>query len=225
VYSRQRQKVSFAQIFLVYCCFIIVAPHVFSFSIGPYISVALAVYTGTPNVQIVNPVVPLHFHSSDTKARATGERFICALCRLLSDLKHYYLTDVFSEPLLVQVKFPFYITYTNRDTSHPFVYEEQINQKRVFSAHLRDNPEDKIFVKFSRRYGEDARKVAHAHSFAPKLRTVERFADGWMMVVMDDVSQQFCAVKGRRMCMRQLKRLLPYSIRKGMSTVMCGKRT
>jgi len=102
----------------------------------------------------VNPVIPLHFRPSDTKAGAIGKCFICALRRVLSDLKHCYLTDVFSESLPVQVKFPFYTTYTDGAASHPFVYEGQIDQKRVFSAHLRDNPEDKTFVKFSRRYGD-----------------------------------------------------------------------
>ena len=180
------------------CCFTCLNIYT-GFSIGPYISVALAVYTGTTNVQIVNPIIPLHFHPSDTKTRATGERFICALSRLLSSLKNYYLTDAFSKSSRVQVKFPFYTTYTDGGASHPFVYEKQIDGKRVFSAHLRDNPEDKIFVKFSRRYGEDAHKVAHAYGFAPKLRAVERYADGWVMVVMDDVSQQFCAIKDRRL--------------------------
>ena len=61
----------------------------FTFSTGPYISVALAVYTGTPNVQMMTPVFPLHFHPSDARARATGERFICALRRLLFNLENY----------------------------------------------------------------------------------------------------------------------------------------
>jgi len=87
---------------------------------GPYISVALAVYTGTPNVQILNPVVSLRFHPSDSKARAAGERFICALCRLLSDLRNYYLTDAFSRSSLLQPQFPFYTTYTDGDASHQF---------------------------------------------------------------------------------------------------------
>ena len=180
------------------CCSTYLFVHA-TFSTGPYISVALAVYAGTPNVQTITPVVPLNFHPSDTKARENGERFICALRRLLSDLKVYYLTDLFSESPLLQVKFPFYNTYVDGGASHNFVYEEQIDQKRAFIAHLRDNPEDKIFVKFSRRYGEDAHKVAHAHGFAPKLRSVERFADGWVMVVMDDVSHQYYGIKGRRL--------------------------
>jgi len=169
------------------------------FSTGPYISVALAVYAGAPNVQIMNPVVPLHFHPSDTKAQATGERFICALRRLLSDLKDYYLTDAFFESSSVQAEFPFYTTYTDGSASHQFVYEEQIDQKRVFHAHLRDNPEDKIIVKFTRHYGEDAHRAAYARKFAPKLRAVERFADGWVMVVMDDVSHQYCRINGRKL--------------------------
>ena len=65
-------------------------------STGPYISATVAVYADAPNIQILNPVIPLHFHLSDYKARVTGEGFICALRRLLSDLKNYYMTSVFS---------------------------------------------------------------------------------------------------------------------------------
>jgi len=139
------------------------------FSTGPYISVTFAVYTGTTNVQIVNPIIPLHFYPSDTKARATGEHFICALSRLLSSLKNYYLTDAFSKLSRMQVKVPILHHIHRWGASHLFVYEEQIDGKRVFSVHLRDNPEDKIFVKFSCCYGEDAHKVAYAYGFALKL--------------------------------------------------------
>ena len=169
------------------CCFTCLDIYT-TFSTGPYISVALAVYTGTSNVQILDPIVPLHFHPSDIRAQANGERFICALRRLLSGLKGYYLTDAFSKSSRMQVKCPFYTTYTDGGASREFVYEEQIDKKRAFKAHLRD----KIFVKFTRRYGEDAHEAAHKHGFAPKLRAVERFADGWVMVVMDDVSHQYC---------------------------------
>jgi len=81
------------------------------------------------------------------------------------------------------------LTLAIGDASYQFVYEQQIDQKRVFIAHLRDNPEDKIFVKLARRYGEDAHRVAHAHDFSPKFQANERFADGW--VVMDAVSHQY----------------------------------
>jgi len=37
-------------------------------STGLYISTAVAVYADTPNVQILNPVIPLHFHLSDWRA-------------------------------------------------------------------------------------------------------------------------------------------------------------
>jgi len=163
----------------------------FTFSTGPYISVALAVYTGIANVQMMTPVFPLHFHPSDARARATGERFICALRRLLFNLKNYYLTAAFSEQPLLQPQFPFYNRYTDGITTHQFVYEKQIDLKRAFIAHLKDNPEDKIFVKFALCYSEDAHETAYAYGFAPKLRAVERFEDGWVMVVMDDVSHQY----------------------------------
>ena len=125
----------------------------------------------------MNPIIPLHSHPSDTKAQATGECFICALCQLLSSLKDYYLRDAFSKSSHVQVKFPFYTPYTDGGASHAFVYEEQVDQKKAFIAHLQDNPEDKIFVKFSYCYGENAHRVAHGYGFALKLRAVEHFVD------------------------------------------------
>ena len=166
-------------------------------SIGPCISAAVAVYADAPNVQILNPVIPLHFHPSDYKARATGERFVCALRRLLSDLKNYYTASAFSQQSYLQPQFPFYSAYTDGNVSHQFVYEKQIDQRTVFVAHLRDNPKDKIFVKFTRCYGEDAHRAAHARGFAPRLRAVERFQDGWIMVVMDDVSHQYREIERR----------------------------
>jgi len=167
-------------------------------STGPYISAAVAVYADAPNVQILNSVIPLHFHPSDYKARATGERFICALCQLLSDLKNYYMTSALSQQLLhLQPQFPFYSVYTDGDVSHQFVYEKQIDQKAVFIAHLQDNLEDKIFVKFTRCYREDAHRAAYARGFTPKLQAVKRFQDGWIMVVMDNVSHQYCKIERR----------------------------
>ena len=164
----------------------------FTFSTGPYISITLTVYTGIANVQMMTPVFPLHFYPSDARAQATGERFICALHWLLFNLKNYYLMAAFSEHLLLQPQFPFYNRYTNGITAHQFVYEKQIDLKRAFIAHLEDNLEDKIFVKFTLCYGEDVHETAYAYGFAPRLRAVEHFADGWVMVVIDDISHQYC---------------------------------
>ena len=139
-------------------------------STGPYISAAVAVYADTPNIQILNHIIPLHFHPSDYKAQATGERFICGLCQLLSDLKNYYTTSTFSQQSMhLQLQFSFYSMYTDGDVSHQFVYEKQIDQKTVFVAHLQNNLEDKIFVKFTHCYGENTHRAAHVRGFAPKL--------------------------------------------------------
>jgi len=167
-------------------------------STGPYISAAVAVYADTPNIQILNHVILLHFHLSDYKAQATGERFICGLRQLLSGLKNYYMTSAFSQQSLhLQPQFSFYSIYTDGNVSHQFVYKKQIDQKMVFVAHLQDNLEDKIFVKFTHCYSEDTHRAAHVHGFAPKLRAVEHFQDGWIMVVMDDVSHQYCEIERR----------------------------
>ena len=63
------------------------------------------------------------------------------------------------------------------------MYEEQIDLKRAFIAHLEDNPEDKIFVKFACHYGEDA----HAHSYVPKLRAVA-MVGSWRSWIMSHIN-------------------------------------
>ena len=140
-----------------------------TFSTGPYISVSLPVYIGIANIQMMTPVFLLHFYPSNAKARATREHFICALCQLLFNLKNYYLTAAFSEQPLLQLQFPFYNRYTNGIITHQFVYEKQIDLKRAFIAHLENNPEDKIFVKFTLCYDEDAHKTVYIYGFVPKL--------------------------------------------------------
>jgi len=166
------------------CCFICLDIYTI-FSIGPHISIAFTVYTGISNIQILDSIVPLHFHPSDTRVQVSGEHFICALQQLLSSLKDYYLRDAFSKLLCIQVKFLFYTMYTDGGTSYE--YKEQISEKRAFKVHLQDNIEDKIFVKFTHHYGEDVYETAHKHSFTPKLQAVECFANSWVIVVMDNV--------------------------------------
>jgi len=102
------------------------------------------------------------------------------------------MTSFFSQQSLhLQLQFPFYSTYTDEDVFHQFVYKKQINEKMLFAVHLWDNPEDKIFVKFTHCYGKEAHRAAHVHGFALRLQAVKRFQDGWIMVVMDDVSYQY----------------------------------
>jgi len=110
--------------------------------------------------------------------------------------KSYYLTDAFSGSLFLQPQFPFYNTYTDGDVSHPFVYEKQVSSEEGVSTHLRDHPEDKMFVKLAAMVRTHIGLRVH---FVPKLRAVERFADGWVMVCMDDISCRYCRVKRKQL--------------------------
>jgi len=108
------------------------------------------------------------------------------------------MTSAFSQQSLhLQLQFLFYSVYTDRNVSHWFVYEKQIDQKTMFVAYLWDNLEDKIFVKFTHCYGEDTHRAVHRYGFAPKLQAVEHFQDGWIMVVIDDVSHQYYEIERR----------------------------
>jgi len=110
-----------------------IALHIFSFALRSQqdrkflLPSLFTLGSQTFKLQILS-VVPLCFHPSDSKARATG---VYALRRLLSDIKYSYLTDEFSESSLSQVQFPFYNIYTN-EGCFSLIYEEQIDEKRVF---------------------------------------------------------------------------------------------
>jgi len=61
----------------------------------------------------VDPVVPLSFHPSGSRARATGKCFIYALRQLLSSLKDICLTNASPESSFSQAQLLFYTIHTN----------------------------------------------------------------------------------------------------------------
>ncbi|EEB93455.1 hypothetical protein MPER_07882, partial [Moniliophthora perniciosa FA553] len=157
---------------------------------GPHITISAATFGEVPNVEALVSV-PLHVHSSNHNAILAGERMICALRIALKKLSLYY----HSFPLPKrQANYPFRNFYTsNGGVQHYFVYNGAIEDSRLFLAHLSDDPNVRLAVKFSRQYGEAAHRAAAKHGLAPKLYAVEHFY-GWFMVVMEDVSASYASL-------------------------------
>ncbi|KAJ7593241.1 hypothetical protein C8J56DRAFT_930652 [Mycena floridula] len=163
---------------------------------GPYIAIALGVFNGEPNVQIISPVLPLYFHPTDLETVASGERFICALRLLLDRLASYYETDAFDPNSKRQPEYPFYTTFTCENLDHEFVYDGQIPDKRLFKVHgvCGHDEHQNLIVKFTKQYSEDAHNAAFKNGFAPKLIAVNQLKGGWLMVVMQDLSVSHRAI-------------------------------
>ncbi|ESK88923.1 crinkler family protein [Moniliophthora roreri MCA 2997] len=162
---------------------------------GAHITVFAATFTDVPNVEPLTSI-PLHVHSSNHDAILAGERMICALRIALEKLFCYN----HSYPNLPdrQANYPFRDFYPcDNGTRHYFVYDGMIDEdKRIFFAHLRDNPNVRLCVKFTHRYCEAAHQAATTAGFAPRLYAVERVY-GWFMVVMEDVPAKFITLYSR----------------------------
>jgi hypothetical protein len=75
----------------------------------------------------------------------------------------------------------------------PFVYDEQIEDKLVFKAHIARQVEgfdvgQKIIVKFTKSYCVEAHQLCHGlYESAPRLYACHKLVNGWMMLVMEAV--------------------------------------
>ncbi|KAK7677212.1 hypothetical protein QCA50_019806 [Cerrena zonata] len=185
-------------------------PAILLLHFGPYIVVAVAVFTDKPIVEHL-VCIPLHAHTTNPHERAAGERMVCALRIAVQGLQQYYRGNPFrvEKPRTnpPQSNFPFRDYYTIGEKQYKFIYTEALDDKCVFRARLDENtdkspensentqkgsegPEKDLYVKFTRCYSEEAHRAAQEAGHAPKLLAVEDVY-GWLMVVMEDVSSEY----------------------------------
>ena len=102
--------------------------------------------------------------------------------------------DLFATPRPAgRYDFPFHGSFDSGDdrTVH-FIYDSWPDRdKRFFRARIKDNPNDRICVKFVHRYGAEAHRSLMDLGLAPNLRAVVDLPDDWKMVVMDDISAEY----------------------------------
>ncbi|KAK7677224.1 hypothetical protein QCA50_019818 [Cerrena zonata] len=167
-------------------------PAILLLHFGPYIVVAVAVFTDKPIVEHL-VCIPLHAHTTNPHERAAGERMVCALRIAVQGLQEYYRGNPFRAKKLrtnpPQSNFPFRNYYTIDGERYEFIYTEAVEDKRIFRACLKGSRKD-LYVKFTRGYSEEAHRAAQEAGHAPKLLAVEDVY-GWLMVVMEDVSSEY----------------------------------
>lgn len=161
---------------------------ILTFGLGAYLAVAVAVYTDEPVVEHL-ACVPLHVHSTNEEDLEAGERAVASLRLALADLRTLY-SSILSDKSRPRADFPFRNFFEANGCEHYFTYDEVIEDKRVFRAHLRCKEPTSLCIKFSRRYSKDAHEVAFDLGLAPKLYAVNHVY-GWFMVVMEDASANY----------------------------------
>lgn len=148
--------------------------------------ISIAVFTDIPIVEQV-VCVPLHAHSTNSMQIQAGARVIAALRGACSDLLERYPALVANTQL--QVDFPFPRSFESNNATVNFTYTVALEDKRVYRA-LVDETKAPIFIKYALRYCEAAHDVASRLGFSPKLLSIGRVQE-WWMVVMEDVSEDY----------------------------------
>ena len=133
--------------------------------------------------------MPLNVHSTKQGELEAGERLVASLRVALEDLLGLYST-ILSDKLRPRADFPFRNFFLINGQKHYFTYDGVVENKRVFLAHLNEQPNEHLYVKFSQRYSEDAHRAALKLGLAPKLYAVNEVY-GWFLVVMEDVSKNY----------------------------------
>ena len=156
-------------------------------TLGPYLSFAGAVWNGRPNVQVLTPAIPLHFHSTDTKLRKMTARYISAFASAVRSLEAHYneplyhqtLTDDRIYPSVCEI-FPYPVCFKS-DTSgsyKEFIYHSLVKSgKLIFRGEISDTQE-KICVKFVQYYSPEVHRFCASISCAPKLLAFEQLPGG-----------------------------------------------
>jgi len=111
-------------------------------------------------------------------------RFFGAIRKAILALNSYYeseLPRITTNPIIT-FPYPTDFNSLHGTTKYAFEYSSQLDEKRLlFSGTVGD---EKIFIKFTHRYSEEALLACFSLGCAPALKRCQRIAGGWYMVVM-----------------------------------------
>lgn len=165
--------------------------------LGPYLSFSGAVWNGRPNVQVLTPVIPLHFHSTDMKLRKMTARYINAFASAVQSLEAHYNEPLYNQTSMVDGVppsvcdiFPYPVSFKHMISGSPqdFTYHSLVkSRKLIFRGEISDTHE-KICIKFVQRYSHKAHEFCASINCAPKLLGFEPLPGGWHMVIMEDLN-------------------------------------
>ena len=117
-------------------------------SIGVHIGFAGAVWTDRPHLEILSPVLPMFYHSSDTHMRSLTARYLCAAKKAIHALEEYYQRGIHTPNDRASIV-PYLRTYNSLSEStathsseylptiHNYKYEPVLQEGRlVFAANV-----------------------------------------------------------------------------------------
>ncbi|KAF8308850.1 uncharacterized protein EI90DRAFT_3107321, partial [Cantharellus anzutake] len=128
--------------------------------------------------------------------RMQTARFLGAAKKAILVLKNYYESQLActtapspAQPPNVEFPHPTHFLSLDNVTNHSFEYLSPLNEEKlVFYGTAGD---DKICIKFVRRYSKDAHHTCSLLGFAPALRGFQSIPGGWSMVVMDFIDNTY----------------------------------
>ncbi|KAL5526108.1 hypothetical protein ACEPAG_7446 [Sanghuangporus baumii] len=161
-------------------------PCVLMIDLGPFIGFYGCLWTGK-NIH-VEPLTPMHdlmVHWTDETSRNAIASSLDAFKRTIERIEKYYESFPRSPVTATVRTFPYPTSYkdeTGQDID--FTYQSRFGEKLVFVAVTARSPEEKLCIKFTRRYSEEAHRILANLEHAPRLRQVVLLPGNWFMVVM-----------------------------------------
>jgi serine/threonine protein kinase len=128
--------------------------------------------------------------------RMQTARFLGAAKNAILALKNYYESELPcitapspAQPPNVEFPHPTHFLSLDDNTNHSFEYLSPLKEEKlVFYGTAGD---DKICIKFVRRYSKEAHRKCSSLGFAPALRGFQPIPGGWYMVVMDFIDNTY----------------------------------
>ncbi|TDL22382.1 hypothetical protein BD410DRAFT_788650 [Rickenella mellea] len=156
------------------------------------------VFTDNTHIQVLGPALRLDYHHTDVKLRRMTSRYLGAFRRSTERLRKYYETEYpklksLDHPSRPDPRFPCYNRYT------PLVDSAAEECEITYTKHPR--PDNLVFfgkvkdvavcIKFTTSYSKEAHLHCASLGLAPKLLGFEELPNGWCMVVMDRIDDEY----------------------------------
>ncbi|KAH7904758.1 hypothetical protein BJ138DRAFT_1018649 [Hygrophoropsis aurantiaca] len=154
---------------------------------GACIGFVGSVFTGKIQSDVLVPIIPLFWHSTDLPMQATAARAFCALKIAIRRLERLYSEPIsFLGPGEPIPEFPYPQKYFDSEEKlQEFTYDQnqELRDRLIFFGNTVGGA--KICIKFVRQYSADAHRFCTRNGHAPELIAFEQLHGGWYMVVMD----------------------------------------
>ena len=137
----------------------------------------------------LTPLFPLHndLHVDPTRIMPLVRAFRAFRNAVLKLRQEYQglSSPPTEEPLDTnKVYFPYPSSYKGKSGRQVvFKYDQRIGDRLLYLATSEDG--ERLFIKFTHRYGEDAHRACSDAGVSPRLHAVVGLPGGWLMVVMD----------------------------------------